>query len=164
MKEPPPTMAGVMNALIVSAKLRMAPATTPGIASGTVTRRKAWKRLAPRLTAAGSSEGSSCSRALMSGRSMKGSCTWAMATRTPCTVKSSLIGLSISPAAIRPWLTSPCLPRSTIQPHARARLGVEVRQGEAEHERDRGHLEGQAQREPERLEEERVGQERLEIA
>ena len=41
MKEPPPTMAGVMNALMVRAKLRMAPAATPGVLRGTVTLKKA---------------------------------------------------------------------------------------------------------------------------
>ena len=66
-------MAGVMNALMVSAKLRIAPATTPGTLSGMVTLKKARAWLAPRLTAACSSDGSICSIALMSGSNMNGS-------------------------------------------------------------------------------------------
>ena len=65
--------------------------------------------------------------ALMSGSSMKGSWTWARATRTPSTVNKSFAGASRRPELVSTVLTSPCLPRITI--HANERTTALVSSG-----------------------------------
>src|SRR5581483_7157556 len=55
---PPPSSWGVTNALSASVKQMRAPATTPGIVSGSVTRRKVAPQPAPRSRAASLSVGS----------------------------------------------------------------------------------------------------------
>ena len=69
----PPTSEGVTNSPTVGMKTNMNAATTPGEASGSVTRRNACQRLAPRSLAASSSRRSRLSSETKIGSATNGS-------------------------------------------------------------------------------------------
>src|SRR4029079_17612241 len=69
----PPTSDGVTNSPSVGMKTKRNAATTPGRESGSVTRQKAWRRLAPRSLAASSSRRSRFSSETKIGRATNGS-------------------------------------------------------------------------------------------
>src|SRR6266404_5656867 len=92
LTRPPPRSSGVAKALRVQAKTITEPDTTPGIESGSVTRRNTRAGLAPRLAAARSYTGSTWLIAAASRRIIVGIEKCTSPTRTPRVVKSMGIG------------------------------------------------------------------------
>ena len=116
-------IAGVANALAARANTITLPERMPGIASGTMTRRRTAARPAPSDTAARSTAGSMRCNEAQTEITTNGTSTCVSATMTPMLAYMNCTG-STMPSSASPLLTRPVEPNSSAQPSVRTTTDI----------------------------------------